>query len=103
METIRVYSVYKIDSLIKQWRTKFPLLSIDRIYIPSEDCYVIYKYGTKKNIEFPLEAVIGAQKGFVTGWIKKPFNDNRIFQPTEFEAKLQELTSKYRDEIGTKS
>jgi len=48
METIKIYSVYKINSLIKQWEKRYSSLLIERIYIPSEDCYVIFRYNTKK-------------------------------------------------------
>ncbi len=103
MEKVEIYSKCKLDNQIKQWRKKFPLLSIERINIPTEDCYVVFEYlSNKTNCNNPFEAAINAQKGFIEGWIKKPFNKNRIFQPTEFEGYLQELTLKLRDEIGTK-
>mgnify|MGYP003167452001 FL=1 len=36
----------------------------------------------------PIEAVKGAQKGFIEGFINKQFNSNRIFQPIEFEYEI---------------
>lgn len=93
MKSIDIFSVYKINGKIKQWKKMFPSLNINRTYVPSENSYVIFKYN-RINVEYPIEAVAGAQKGFIEGWINKPFSNSKIFQIEEFESKLKEMNEK---------
>jgi hypothetical protein len=90
MEAIEIFSVYKIDGLIKRWRKEFPSLSIRRIETPTSDCYILFKYGSVKNIRYPFEAIYGAQKGFIEGWIKE-CDSKKILQPEELEAELRKI------------
>lgn len=71
MRTIEIFSVYKIDSFIKKWRKAFPTLSIQKVDEPTSNCYVLFKYDTNKTMRFPFEAIHGAHKGFIEGWIKE--------------------------------
>lgn len=88
MVVIRIFSIYKINRELKQWKKKYPQYQIEELEYPTKDCYVIYKYGTRNNVLQPIEAVKGAQKGFIEGFINKQFNSNRIFQPIEFEYEI---------------
>lgn len=80
MRTIEIFSVYKIDSFIKKWRKAFPTLSIQKVDEPTSNCYVLFKYDTNKTMRFPFEAIHGAHKGFIEGWIKE-CNPQKILQP----------------------
>lgn len=92
MARIKIFSIYKINRELKQWKKKYPQHQIEILDYPAKDCYVIYKYNTVNNILQPIEAIMGAQKGFVEGFINKSFNLNRIFQPLEFEYEILKKT-----------
>lgn len=85
MERILIFSVYKIERELRIWRSKYPQYEIINCASPSEDCYVIFKLDLKSNAHHPNNALIGAQRGYVESFIKKPFSADRIFTPIEFE------------------
>ena len=119
--SIKVFSLEKIDRDIKRWNKMFPEVTIERCYIPSDYCYTLFKYEKMPWFNYPLEAVIGSQKGFVEGWIGKENSIEKVFRTIEVENILKELheegqlnenaiiKNKYntknakfsRDEIGT--
>ena len=98
MRTIEIFSVYKIDSFIKKWRKAFPTLSIQKVDEPTSNCYVLFKYDTNKTMRCPFEAIHGAHKGFIEGWIKE-CNPQKILQPEELEHELRKLEKENNDDI----
>lgn len=98
MRTIEIFSVYKIDSFIKKWRKAFPTLSIQKVDEPTSNCYVLFKYDTNKTMRFPFEAIHGAHKGFIEGWIKE-CNPQKTLQPEELEHELRKIEKENNDDI----
>lgn len=86
---IEIFSIHKINRLIKHLRNKYELLTIRRTYSPSINSYVIFRID-KSNIDYPIECVIGSMKGFVEAWIHEDFDVKRIMQEVEFESMLDE-------------
>lgn len=85
MGKIKIFSVYNIDNIVAGWRRNYPEYEIERLTIPTKDCYVIFKYNLKNSAHHPIDAIIGAQRGYVEGFIKKEFSTTQIFTPMEFE------------------
>ncbi|WP_294617708.1 hypothetical protein [uncultured Bacteroides sp.] len=49
-------------------------------------------------MRFPFEAIYGAHKGFIEGWIKK-CNPQKILQPEELENELRKIAKENNDDI----
>jgi hypothetical protein len=98
MKEIRIFSVYRISQDIKRWKKRFQYLNIITD-VPSDDCYVIFKQ-LSSNIGYPIEALIGAQRGFVEGWINKRIHLSQIYQPSTFEVQLEIWNEDKKIKVG---
>lgn len=49
-------------------------------------------------MKFPFEAIHGAHKGFIEGWIKE-CNSQKVLQPEELENELRKIAKENNDDI----
>jgi len=85
MERIKIFSVDNIKRNIEGWIKRYPNYEFVELEMPSKDCYVLFKHDLKKLSYHPIDAIIGAHRGYVEGLLNKPFSNNQIFTPMEFE------------------